>query len=78
MTLNDKMYSWIVFTEPVNRPDCIICTSACDHCNVRNLTARLERLVFNVIEQVVDVVAIIVASYSDRNLRSFFPPTFDF
>lgn len=69
MTLDDKVYSWIVSTEPVYRPDCIVCTSACDYCNVCDLTARLELLVFNVIEQVVDVVAVIVASYSNRNIR---------
>ena len=78
MTLNDKVYSWIVFTEPVNRSDCVVCASACHYCNVCNLTARLELLVFNVVEEVVYVVAVIVASYSDRNLHSFFPPTIDF
>jgi len=70
--------SWILSAEPANRPDRIVCTSACDHRDVCELTSRLELLAFNIIQQVLDVVAVIVASYADRNIRCFFPLIIDF
>ena len=73
MILDDKVNPRISFAEPADREDGVVCTSACDYCNIFDLTSRPERLASNVVQQVVNVVTVIVARYSDRNFRFFLP-----
>jgi hypothetical protein len=73
MTLDNKVNSRIPFAESTNRQHSAVRTSACDYCNVSDTTFRRERLAFDVIQQVINVVTVIVAGYSDRNFRFFLP-----
>ena len=75
MILDDKVNSRIPSAELANRQHSVVRTSACDYCNVSDVMSRRESLAFDVIQQVINVVTVIMAGYSDRNFRFFLPPS---
>jgi hypothetical protein len=73
MILNNEVNPRIPLAEPKNRKHSVVCTPACDYYDVSNLSVRRQCLAFDVIQQVINVVAVIVAGYSDRDFRFFLP-----
>jgi hypothetical protein len=65
MILNNKVNPRIDLTEPADRQDGIVCAPARDNCDIFDLTVPSEYLRFDVAKQVADVVAVVVASYSN-------------